>query len=149
MFRPERRRNEKTGGTYPWLVQSNAMVNHFYVYCVDRDFGLCGQILFHRHNLERRRRLAAATDHASGIFPHAFGCHAEAALEGFVEVLWRSIAELVADLGRGLVAVVQQAQRQLQAPFGEVREHRLAEERLEAALQLELVEPDPLGDLGQ
>ncbi|MBC7927808.1 MAG: hypothetical protein H7039_19350, partial [Bryobacteraceae bacterium] len=39
VFRTERRRNEKTGGTYPWLIRSTAMVNHFYVYCVDRDFG--------------------------------------------------------------------------------------------------------------
>ena len=39
VFRTERRRNERTGGTYPWLVRSTAMVNHFYVYCVDRDFG--------------------------------------------------------------------------------------------------------------
>jgi hypothetical protein len=39
VFRTERRRNEKTGATYPWLVASTAMVNHFYVYCVDRDFG--------------------------------------------------------------------------------------------------------------
>jgi len=39
VFRTERRRNEKTGATYPWLVPSTAMVNHFYVYCVDRDFG--------------------------------------------------------------------------------------------------------------
>ena len=39
VFRTERRRNEKTGTTYPWLVSSTAMVNHFYVYCVDRDFG--------------------------------------------------------------------------------------------------------------
>ena len=38
-FRTERRRNEKTGITYPWLVRSTAMVNHFYIYCVDRDFG--------------------------------------------------------------------------------------------------------------
>jgi hypothetical protein len=29
VFRTERRRNEKTGGTYPWLVRSTAMVNHF------------------------------------------------------------------------------------------------------------------------
>ena len=29
----------KTGATYPWLVRSTAMVNHFYFYCVDRDFG--------------------------------------------------------------------------------------------------------------
>ena len=39
VFRTERRRNEETGGSYPWLVRSTAMVNHFYVYCVDRDFG--------------------------------------------------------------------------------------------------------------
>src|SRR3982750_3382925 len=39
VFRTERRRNEKTGVTYPWLVRSTAMVNHFYIYCLDRDFG--------------------------------------------------------------------------------------------------------------
>ena len=39
VFRTERRRNEQTGATYPWLVRSTAMVNHFYVYCVDRNFG--------------------------------------------------------------------------------------------------------------
>jgi hypothetical protein len=39
VFRTERRRNEQTGATYPWRVRSTAMVNHFYVYCMDRDFG--------------------------------------------------------------------------------------------------------------
>jgi hypothetical protein len=39
VFRTERRRNEKTGISYPWIVRSTAMVNHFYIYCVDRDFG--------------------------------------------------------------------------------------------------------------
>ena len=39
VFRTERRRNLKTGATYPWLVRSTAMVNQFYVYAVDRDFG--------------------------------------------------------------------------------------------------------------
>ena len=39
VFRTERRRNEQTGVTYPWLVPSTAMVNQFYVYCVDGDFG--------------------------------------------------------------------------------------------------------------
>ncbi len=37
--RTERRTNPKTGQRYPWLVSSTAMVNHFYFYCVDRDFG--------------------------------------------------------------------------------------------------------------
>jgi hypothetical protein len=39
VFRTERRRNEETGVTYPWLVRSTAMLNQFYIYCVDRDFG--------------------------------------------------------------------------------------------------------------
>ena len=39
VFRTERRRNEQTGATYRWLVSSTAMVNQFYIYCVDRDFG--------------------------------------------------------------------------------------------------------------
>ena len=39
VFRTERRRNEKTGATYPWLVRTKAMVNHFYFYCMDREFG--------------------------------------------------------------------------------------------------------------
>src|SRR3954454_1306215 len=30
VFRTERRRNEQTGATYPWLVSSTAMVNQFY-----------------------------------------------------------------------------------------------------------------------
>mgnify|MGYP003471285243 FL=1 len=39
VIRTEKRRNPETGATYPWIVRSSAMVNHFYVYAVDRDFG--------------------------------------------------------------------------------------------------------------
>ena len=39
VFRTEKRRNPKTGQPYPWIVRSTAMVNHFYVYAVDRNFG--------------------------------------------------------------------------------------------------------------
>jgi hypothetical protein len=39
VFRTERRRSETTGASYPWLVRLTAMVNQFYIYCVDRDFG--------------------------------------------------------------------------------------------------------------
>lgn len=39
VFRTEKRRNPETGHTYPWIVRSSAMVNHFYCYCMDRDFG--------------------------------------------------------------------------------------------------------------
>jgi hypothetical protein len=38
-FRTEKRRNAETGRSYPWIVRATAMVNHFYFYCVDRDFG--------------------------------------------------------------------------------------------------------------
>ena len=39
VFRTEKRRNPKTGQGYPWIVRSSAMVNHYYFYCVDEDFG--------------------------------------------------------------------------------------------------------------
>jgi hypothetical protein len=39
VFRTEKRRNPETGRTYPWIVRSTAMVNHFYFYGLDNDFG--------------------------------------------------------------------------------------------------------------
>jgi hypothetical protein len=39
VFRTEKRRNPVTGATYPWIVTSTAMVNQFYLYCLDADFG--------------------------------------------------------------------------------------------------------------
>src|SRR3954453_17900897 len=38
LFRTERRRNA-AGAAYPWIVRSTGVVNHFYVYAVDADFG--------------------------------------------------------------------------------------------------------------
>jgi len=38
IMRTERRRDKRTGATCPWIVQSAAMVNHFYFYGVDEDF---------------------------------------------------------------------------------------------------------------
>src|SRR6266511_1040672 len=40
VFRTEKRRNRDTGATYPWIVSSTGVVNHFYVYAVDADFGM-------------------------------------------------------------------------------------------------------------
>ena len=37
--RTERRRRPSTGATYAWLVDSTALVNHYYFYAVDDDFG--------------------------------------------------------------------------------------------------------------
>jgi hypothetical protein len=39
VFRTEARRDAKTGKRYPWIAPSTAMVNHFYFYCFDDDFG--------------------------------------------------------------------------------------------------------------
>lgn len=39
VFRTEKRRNPSTGATYPWIVSSTGIVNQFYVYAVDADFG--------------------------------------------------------------------------------------------------------------
>ena len=39
VFRTEKRHDPKTGRSYPWIVRSTAMVNHYYFYCLDRDFG--------------------------------------------------------------------------------------------------------------
>src|SRR5436853_843875 len=39
VFRTERRKSPKTGQPYPWIVRSTAMVNHYYIYARDRDFG--------------------------------------------------------------------------------------------------------------
>jgi hypothetical protein len=39
VIRTERRYSEQTGARYAWLVQSTSMVNQYYFYCVDKDFG--------------------------------------------------------------------------------------------------------------
>ena len=38
LFRTEKRRYPD-GAPYPWIVRSTGLVNHFYLYCVDADFG--------------------------------------------------------------------------------------------------------------
>jgi hypothetical protein len=38
LFRTEKRR-DANGEAYPWIVPATGLVNHFYFYCVDDDFG--------------------------------------------------------------------------------------------------------------
>ena len=38
LFRTEKRRDAE-GRSYPWIVKTTGLVNHFYVYAVDADFG--------------------------------------------------------------------------------------------------------------
>src|SRR6266436_5217333 len=39
VFRTEKRYNSQTGQSYPWLQRSTAIVNHYYIYAIDHDFG--------------------------------------------------------------------------------------------------------------
>jgi len=66
VVRTEKRRNPETGQTYPWLVMSTAMVNQYYFYCVDVDFGLFfikigsyfpynGKLLINGHEYAKRQ----------------------------------------------------------------------------------------------
>src|SRR5690349_8604066 len=38
LFRTEKRRDAH-GDSYPWIVKTTGLVNHFYFYCVDANFG--------------------------------------------------------------------------------------------------------------
>ena len=38
-FRTEKRRNPETGASYPWIVRASAVVNQYYMYGLDLDFG--------------------------------------------------------------------------------------------------------------
>jgi hypothetical protein len=39
VFRTQKRHGARSGRAYPWIVKSTAMVNHYYTYAVDQDFG--------------------------------------------------------------------------------------------------------------
>jgi hypothetical protein len=38
-YRTEKRHHPQTGRPYPWLVRATALVNQYYIYAVDEDFG--------------------------------------------------------------------------------------------------------------
>jgi hypothetical protein len=38
-FRTEKRRNPETGAAYPWIVRASALVNQYYLYGLDVEFG--------------------------------------------------------------------------------------------------------------
>src|ERR1700752_1392357 len=39
VYRTEKRHNARTQKSYAWIVKSTALVNHYYFYCLDRNFG--------------------------------------------------------------------------------------------------------------
>jgi hypothetical protein len=70
VFRTEKRRNPTTGRSYPWIVRSTGIINHFYVYCFDDDFGpfflkFCGyfpytaKLCFNGHHWAQRQAAKA------------------------------------------------------------------------------------------
>ena len=70
IFRTERRRNPTTGVAYPWIVPATAMVNQFYVYALDADFGpffikfgsyfpYTGRVCLNGHEYAKRRAATA------------------------------------------------------------------------------------------
>ncbi len=39
VFRTEKRKHPETGKVYPWIVRTTGLVNQYYFYAIDRDFG--------------------------------------------------------------------------------------------------------------
>ncbi len=87
VWRTARRRDPATGKPYPWLYQEQAMVNHWYFYGFDADFGpfhfkFCGyfpytgQIYFNGHEYAKRQCLKAGIAFTS--LDNAFGAVSDA-----------------------------------------------------------------------
>ena len=77
VFRTEKRRDAQ-GKTYPWIIRSTAMVNHYYVYIVDRDFGplfikFCSYFPVPREALSEWARVAETPADAAGDSVRAVG----------------------------------------------------------------------------
>src|SRR6266516_2789224 len=73
VFRTSKRRNPVTGATYPWLVPGSGVVNQYYFYCVDEEFGpVCvkfsgyfpytGRLILNGNEYARRQVLPGAED---------------------------------------------------------------------------------------
>ena len=71
VLRTERRRRPSTGATYAWLVDSTAMVNHYYFYVVDDDFGpfflkFCSYFPYNAKLCNQRARVSEAATGQAG-----------------------------------------------------------------------------------
>ena len=70
VFRTEKRRHPD-GVTYPWIVKTTGVVNQYYFYCVDDDFGpffikFCSYFPYNAKDLHQRTSLGAAAGGESG-----------------------------------------------------------------------------------
>ena len=88
IWRTRQRTDKSTGRPYPWLCQEQAMVNHWYFYGFDADFGpfyikfcgyfpFTGQIYLNGH--EYAKRQCAKTGIAFTALDNAFGSAADPA----------------------------------------------------------------------
>ena len=91
VMRTERRRSSNAGATYPWIVESTAMVNRYYFYCVDEDFGpfflkFCSYFPYNaklcingheylKHQLAAVARRGSSADHGCGDGYRAAAIH--------------------------------------------------------------------------
>lgn len=87
VWRTARRRDPATGKRYPWLYQEQAMVNHWYFYGFDADFGpffvkfcgyfpFTGQIYFNGHEYAKQQCLKEGI--AFTALDNAFGTVSDA-----------------------------------------------------------------------
>ena len=77
VFRAEKRRNAQ-GVSYPWIVKSTGMVNHYYFYCVDEDFGpflvtFCSYFPYNARLCLQRKSLGPAPGGKGGDRVHPAG----------------------------------------------------------------------------
>jgi hypothetical protein len=88
IWRTSQRRDPVTGKRYPWLYQDQAMVNHWYFYGFDADFGpfyikfcgyfpFTGQIYFNGHEYAKQQCLKQGIEFTS--LDNAFGTASDAA----------------------------------------------------------------------
>jgi hypothetical protein len=96
LFRTEKRRNAE-GRAYPWIVRATGVVNHFYVYAVDADFGpfflkFCSyfpynaRLCINGHEWAKRRAARAGIGHTA--LDNGFAtCDDPAALQAICDLL--------------------------------------------------------------
>jgi hypothetical protein len=78
VMRTERRYDRHTGASYAWLVKATALVNHFYFYCYDDDFGpffikFCSQFPVQREAVRQRPRVGQTAGDEARYRVHRVG----------------------------------------------------------------------------
>ena len=77
LFRTEKR-HDANGHSYPWIVKTTGLVNHFYFYCVDCDFGpfflkFCSYFPYNAKLCHQRQRVGQTPGHEGRHRVHRLG----------------------------------------------------------------------------